>query len=398
MSEQLVIRLSSEPHQTIHWLIWADSEKKIIASGELENAEELKQLQDKALSCKVICLLPSVDVTLKSVKIKGAFTRQIQQALPYMLEDDLACDVEQLHFSVFAKETNLIEVAVCAKNKMQLWLSWLNAAEISPFKFIPEALALPVPTDQQWQALRLGKQWIIRESLNSGWSCESEMLDSMLQLRLMDNTEQVINSYSGVVSSEHGKWRAIDSASPMHLLARGCVNGHINMLNGEFKIQKESNLQIAQWKLPLIAISILFIFAFINLVVQHSMLEKQTEQVKKQVETVYKKAFPTQRALQYSRIKKKIKGLLNQASEVPEADFLIILNDLLPVFKAVPSLQISSLKFNSKKKEINLSVSTDSFQAFEQLAKQVPVQYQLEQGVLSNNKNRVSGLLTVKVK
>ena len=259
-------------------------------------------------------------------------------------------------------------------------------------------LALPVPVDQQWQALKLGKEWMIRESLNYGWGCDSEIIDSILQLRLMENTEQIINSYSGIPRSEFGKWRAQDSASPLYLLARGCVSSHLNILDGEFKVKKESNLHIAKWKLPLIAVSILFSLAFINLFVQSSILEQQTAQVKKQVETVYKKAFPTQRALQYSRIKKKIKGLLNQASAAPEAEFLVVLNDLLPVFKAVPSLQISSLKFNSKKKEVNLSVSTDSFQAFEQLAKQVPVQYQLEQGVLSNNKNRVSGLLTVKVK
>lgn len=398
MSEQLIIRLSSESHQTIYWLIWSDSEKEIIESGELDNAGNLNQLSDKALTRKVTCLLPSVDITLTSVEIKGAFTRQIQQALPYMLEDDLACDVEQLHFSVFVKETDLIQVAICAKNQMQTWLDWLNDADIVPLKFIPEMLALPVPVDQQWQALRVGKQWIIRESLHYGWGCESEMLESILQLRLMDNADQIINSYSGNANSDLAEWRIVDSASPLHLLARGCASSHLNILDGEFKVKKESNLQIAKWKLPLIAASILFIIAFINLFVQNSRVEQQTLQVKKQVETVYKKAFPTQRALQYSRIKKKIKGLLNQASAVPEADFLIILNDLLPVFKAVPSLQISSLKFNSKKKEISLSVSTDSFQAFEQLAKQVPGQYQLEQGVLSNNKNRVSGLLTVKVK
>ena len=132
MSEQLIIRLSSESHQTIYWLIWSDSEKKIIESGELVNAVNLNQLSEKALTRKVTCLLPSVDITLTSVEIKGAFTRQTQQALPYMLEDDLACDVEKLHFSVFAKETDLIQVAVCAKNKMQTWLDWLNDAEIIP--------------------------------------------------------------------------------------------------------------------------------------------------------------------------------------------------------------------------------------------------------------------------
>lgn len=399
MSEQLIIRLASEANQLIHWLIWSDSEKEIIGSGEVENAGALQQLAEKAELRKVVCLVTSVDVTLKSVPITGTFTRQMQQALPYMLEDDLASDVDKLHFSMVAKETDLVHVAICFKSKLETWLEWLAEAEIVCTSFIPEALALPFPADDKWQALQLENSWIIREDLNTAWGCESEMLNDILQLRLMENAEQIIESYSPAPENCIGQWQSADAVLPMQLLAEGCVNNRINLLSGEYKVKKESNLQLGKWKMPAIAAVVLFVVGLGNLYVQSQQVEQQTLVVKKQVETVYQKAFPSQGKLKYSRIKKKMKGLLAGMSDVDEASgLLVMLNDLVPVFKGVPSLQISTLKFKGKTQEINLAVSADSFQAFEQLAGKMPAHYSLKQGALSNSKNRVSGALTVRAK
>lgn len=398
MSEQLIIRLASEAHQTIHWLVWSESEKEIIASGDLDNAQALQLLTEKAQSRKVICLVPGVDVTLKSVAIKGTYTRQMQQALPYMLEDDLASDVDKLHFSVLAKETDLVEVAICYKSKLKMWLGWLADADIFCQRLIPEALALPLPTDQKWQALQLDQQWLIRSSKYQAWCCESDMLDNILQLHLLDKPEQQIESYSAIPSDCLGQWQQKSVVLPMQLLAEGCLNNPINLLTGEFKVKKESNLQLSKWKLPAIAAAILFIVILVNAVIATKQAERKTLLVKHQVETLYQKAFPNQSPLRYSRIKKKLKGLLAESSISTQSDGLLsILNDLIPVFQAVPSLQIATLKFNGENQQISLAVSADSFQAFQLLAQKVPAKYTLIQGALNNNKNRVSGVLTVRV-
>lgn len=399
MSEQLIIRLASEATQIIHWLIWSDSEKEIIASGDIENAQALQLLTEKAQTRKVICLVPSVDVTLRAVVIKGNFTRQMQQALPYMLEDDLASDVDKLHFSVLAKKTDLVDIAICFKSKLQMWLDWLSDADILCQRILPEALALPQPEDNEWQAVQLEKQWLIRESTYQGWSCDSEMFNDILQLRLSENPQQIIKSYSSVPKNIFGQWQAEQAVLPMQLLAEGCSKHSFNLLTGEFSCKKESNLQLYRWKAPAVAAIILFVLLLVNLLVKTNQVDQQTLQVKGQVEAVYQQAFPDQSRLKYSRIKKKLKSLLANAS-ITEQDsgLLIILNDLLPSLKAVPGLQISTLKFNGKNQELSLSISADSFQAFELFSSKIPTQYSFKQGALSNNKNRISGVVTVGVK
>ena len=56
------------------------------------------------------------------------------------------------------------------------------------------------------------------------------------------------------------------------------------------------------------------------------------------------------------------------------------------------------VKFDSKNQQISLAISADSFQAFEQLAEKIPSRYTVEQGTLNNNKNRISGTVTVRDK
>ena len=399
VSEQLIIRLASEAHQTIHWLIWSDSEKEIIASGDLDNAQALQLLTEKAQTRKVICLVPSVDVTLKSVEVKGKFTRQMQQALPYMLEDDLASDVDKLHFSILAKKLDLVEVAICFKSKLQMWLDWLAEADIFCQRIIPEVLSLPMPKEQEWQALQLNKQWLIRESELQAWSCDNEMLNDILQLRLMDAPPQVIKSYSPLPQTEYGQWQAAEMILPMQLLAEGCIANSFNLLTGTFKVKKDSNLQISRWKYPAITAVILLVLTLVNVVLQTKQADQQTLMVKKQVEQVYQQAFPDQGRLSYTRIKKKLRGLLADAS-VTEQDsgLLVMLNDIIPAIKVMPNIQISTIKFNGKNQEISLAISADSFQAFELFSAKIPEQYDYKQGALSNNKNRISGVVTVRGK
>lgn len=399
VSEQLIIRLASDEHQIIHWLVWSDSEKEIIASGDLANAAALTLLTEKAQSRKVICLTPSVDVTLKSVAINGKLTRQIQQALPYMIEDELASDVDKLHFSILNKKTDLVDVAICYKSKIQMWLGWLADTGITCQQFIPETLALPEANEQLWQVLQLEKQWLIREGEYKAWSCDDEMLVDILQLRLADNSEQKINSYSRIPERCLGQWQAGKVMLPMQLLAEGCIGNTINLLSGEFNANKSNHLKLYKWKLTAIAAIILLALLFINTLIKTQQLDQQTVQVKKQVEMVYQKAFPGQGRLAYSRIKKKLRGLLNATEgSTPDTGLLIVLNNLVPALQSIPSLSISNLKFDSKNQQISLAISADSFQAFEQLAEKIPSRYTVEQGTLNNNKNRISGTVTVRDK
>lgn len=397
MSERLIIRLASEAAQKQHWLIWSDTENEIIASGEVDNAEQLKTLTDKALSRHVICLLPGIDVTIKAVAIQGVFNRQMQQALPYLIEEELAGDVEKLHFTVIAKQTDLVHVAICDKQRMANWLDWLVSAEIPCKQFIPEGLALPLPSDNNWQAIQLDNIWVVRESKALAWSCEAPLLSIILANKIEQESEQCIECHSPIEETQPGEWQSMPPTLPMQLLAIGALSCRVNLLHSEFKLSKESNTELLKWRLPAIFAALLFVFSCANLYMQNRQLEAQVDFVKEQVEDVYKLAFPNQNKLPYSRIKRKLNSMLSEVgSDSSSADFLVMVNELAPGFKTNKELVVTSLKYDASKQEMRILALGSNFQAFEKFSTELPKHYNLQQGALNSSKNQVSGLLTIR--
>ncbi len=128
MSEYVVIRLAAED-QKVQWVL-ADSNgtrRSGLSSGSLEQAAAA------AGEHAVIVLVPAADVLLTSVHIPARSNSKIRTALPFALEENLADDVEDLHFAIGDRQENdRLPVAVVARDKMSRWLDRLKEVDIEP--------------------------------------------------------------------------------------------------------------------------------------------------------------------------------------------------------------------------------------------------------------------------
>ncbi len=134
MSEYVVIRLAAED-QAVEWVL-VDSNgtrRSGVSSGNLEQAAI--EVRDHA----VIALVPAEDVLLTSVHIPARSAAKIRTALPFALEENLADDVEDLHFAIGDRQdNNRLPVAVVAREKMSGWLDRLNEVGIVPVMLAAE--------------------------------------------------------------------------------------------------------------------------------------------------------------------------------------------------------------------------------------------------------------------
>lgn len=128
MSDYVVIRLAAED-QAVEWVL-ADSNgtrRSGVSRGSLEHAA------DAAGDHAVIVLVPAEEVLLTTAHIPARSTSKIRAALPFALEENLADDVEDLHFAIGDRQENSrLPVAVVARDKMSQWLHRLNEAGIEP--------------------------------------------------------------------------------------------------------------------------------------------------------------------------------------------------------------------------------------------------------------------------
>jgi general secretion pathway protein L len=135
MAEFLVIRLGTTPQESAHWIaVDANGTRRSpLVTGPL--AEATKDVGDK----QVIVLVPAETVLTTSVDLPIKSGARLRSALPFALEEQLAEDVENLHFAAGRRGDNgLLPVAVVSHSQMQDWLATLDTAGIVAAQIVPE--------------------------------------------------------------------------------------------------------------------------------------------------------------------------------------------------------------------------------------------------------------------
>lgn len=138
MADIFVIRLPAEDGDPVEWLL-ADSTG---ARRGQPGRGTLEEAATAAGDAKVFALLPATDVLISSTDIPARGARLLQ-ALPYALEEQVAQDVEELHFAPGVRRSNgRIPVAIVAKDILEAALERLRGAGISPAGLFSEAQGL----------------------------------------------------------------------------------------------------------------------------------------------------------------------------------------------------------------------------------------------------------------
>ena len=134
MAEYLVIRLDADENAPASWIAVDDAGTRRTPPviGPLEEA--IKDVGDR----EVIVLVPASETSTLTCDLpaKGA---RLRAALPFALEEQVADEIENLHFAPGARRPGgNLPVVVVAHERMATWLERLQAAGIRPARLIPE--------------------------------------------------------------------------------------------------------------------------------------------------------------------------------------------------------------------------------------------------------------------
>ena len=120
MADWLLLRLPRTPQQQATWLV---VDARGAAAGPPQGGP-LSLAAPRAAGRHVIVLVPGAEVLLTQPELPPAKAgKQLQQLVPYALEEQLAEDIEELHFAIGRRqgESARVPVAValgscCAKS------------------------------------------------------------------------------------------------------------------------------------------------------------------------------------------------------------------------------------------------------------------------------------------
>ncbi|NQY88462.1 MAG: type II secretion system protein GspL [Colwellia sp.] len=426
MAEILYLRLGSQIQDKISWLIFNTVEQEIIASGELANAEQLTDLTDKAQQRLVKVFVPGCDVLLKRLVVPTKTQRAMRSAVPYMLEDELAQDVEQLFFAYAniaeSEEGHNCFVAVTQRAQMLLWQTWLADANIQAKTLQPDVLAMPY-VDKQWSAIALHptdastnasisqNQIVVRLGEWQGFTLDSEAWQFILNnfstepsgTSGQEQNDIVINAYSDLpnlneTSSSNGFTTVkAEEELPLALFAQHCHHSNFNLLQGEFKVKEHRSKNVKNW-LWVAGIAVCALLLNVSYKsAQLWQLSAQKTQVEAQIIAHYKKAFPSAKKIRIGTIKSQLNRKIAQLGGVSDqAGFLAMLSKVQPAFAKVPELKPESLKFDGKRQELRIQAIADNYQHFERFKAALnSANLTVKQGAQNNQGEQVTGSFSI---
>jgi general secretion pathway protein L len=261
MAEWLILQLSRGLEERCGWMP-ADEHGQPLSAPRVGS---LAQAAAEAGGRRVAAIVPSSDVLMTEVELPHKSGVRAQQVAPYALEEQLAADIETLHFAVGTRDahTGRTPVAVVTRTLMGQWLALLNAEGLAPVVLCGEAALLPENPGHMVLMLD-GDTLSVRRAGQTPLALPAADMAAALEASLgpelaADNlivyaTPQDWHRYSSEAEALRGRCASLKvqllNAGPLPLLAPQLAAGNfINLLAGDFALKNQRGGEWRRWRL-----------------------------------------------------------------------------------------------------------------------------------------------------
>lgn len=295
MSGELFIRLDSSA-ASAHWVRLAEG-GAVAASGH----GPLSDIKAAAAGLRLVVVIPGEQLLLCSAVVPGQKRRLLAQAVPYALEDQLAADVDTLHFAFGQISGTEVAVAVIDRALLAGWLAQLRDAGLNPYALVPETLLLPWQTGE-WQLACFEGHCLLRTGAQSGIAMDVANAAVLVQQALADADEAkpqrlVIHSADALVLALGETDLEIDQQplpdSMLHWLSRYYDERLcLNLLQGPYSRRERLGQYWRPWRVAASLVAVLLLVQVGATVADYRSLGNERIALQEEIETIYRQAFP----------------------------------------------------------------------------------------------------------
>ena len=389
MSETLIIRLLAKinPGAAIEtdaqWLLVDTQGARMgaLLQGRLGDATGLAQGR------KVIVLVPGADALhLNPVlpALKG--NTKLSQIVPYALEDQLATDVDTLHFAL-GKRSKLsgTPVVVVSHQSMQAWLAGLHEAGLQSDTLYADTSLLPELTDSIVLLIDRGRL-SARQNYEPVNTLDVEPLSEALAL-LLPATDKPVTIY--IAEDEYGTEQSVldsvrDRAPNLEikvlpdgvlpLLAQQAIQGHaINLLQGTYTQRIKRATSLRPWRLAAVMTGVLIGMHLLTKGIELWQLHKQEAALDQQIQVTYSQGIPGASPIEPARARMAFESRWQELQDNNKPDGLMTsLNILSQVMNANAGMQLQELIYRDN--NVDMRILAPDREALERIRQQAQTQ------------------------
>lgn len=405
MRVKLFIRFNPSSPDEVDWLRMDEPARHDLAVHH----DPLPDIAAAAAGCRVILLVPGAEVLLTTAAVPGGNRQKIAGAVPYALEEQLASDVDNLHFALGERrDDGRISAAVVVKTQLDGWLERLRQAGIEPDAIAPDILALPW-TSGTWTVLMDEDRALVRTARQTGFVADGDNLDTLLRLALNEAGDARPERIRIIHASAYSENRSYDLDATVDtetvdepvfaVLCRGYEEpGAINLLQGAYSRREQLGRLWRPWRPVAALAAVLLLIQGGMTVAEYVRLNSERQALAQQIDQVYLQTFPDARKVVNARaqMEERLKELRSGGAD--EAGFMGLLADIGPGLKETPSAQVQRISYNEGK--IDLALLIGDLQTLDKLKQRLTAQHGLSVDIQSaaSRDGKVEALLQIKDK
>ena len=347
-------------------VIWQDNVPVLWRAGALE-AEAISD--ETVLPQSVVIGLPSDDVRTAVLEVSADERKHLASSLPYMMEEQVADDVEDLHFVSAPIDEEAYLVAFTRKAQMSNWIEALPGAEELKL-FSPEALCLPVNGNECCIVVQ-GREAVMRWSESQGARVDLTLLSVVLDslpdkpgsLVIYGTDRDAVMAHLSDEQASRVDWRQGGWGA---LLMLTQASPPINLRQGAFAPRLPLGKWWNIWKTVAIAAGVAMALQFVADLAQYQTLKNHNLELRSAIQESYRKANPRGAVVDVE------KQLNRQLSEFAGGDgvaaFTPRLVDVVTATLAHDG-RVTSVNYSAGQLRLNLTV--DNFAAVERIRQQL---------------------------
>jgi general secretion pathway protein L len=370
MADWLLLRLPRTPDQEASWIL-VDSRGNAISAPQ---SGPLEQAAGRAAGRRVCALVPGTDVLLAQPELPVKAGTRLQQVVPYALEEQLAQDIDDLHFAIGkrAPDSATTPVAVVAHSLMDEWLGMLRAAGLVPESMYADSDLLPENPGHA-VALLENDVIVVRPPTGATISMPVDAITEALELArpagqpgeqsgrglILYTGASEWQVYSPQVEAVREKFDGIKvqllTSGPLSLYAQQLPTAKpINLLQGRYAPQNTHSVGWRAWRVAAILLA-----AFVGLHIAGKstelfMLKRAEKTVDASIDQAFRAAMPGEQSTVNAR-RRMEQRLVTVRSGGGTAGLLPALGALVQARSAVPGTVVQALSFRDGALELKIA-------------------------------------------
>jgi len=384
MAEALVIRFplsNTNDTSLAQWMLVDSHNNRMgaVVTGDLQEASGL------ATNRKVLAVVNGATILHTEPvlpPLKGG--AKLAQVIPYALEDQLATDVDELHFAVGKRSTRSgTPIAVVAHEQIQKWLSTLQAAGLYPTALVSDTSTLPVSEDAITLVIDQGRVLMSRADAPS-ISLDISPLAEALQLLIPETTETPVIIYIpeweyDAYQADIEALRARAANMQVKLLPEGALPLYaaqafkadaLNLLQGTYEPKRDYNHDLRPWRIAVLLVIIAFALHLVVTGARWWQLKRQETKLDQQIAATYTQGIADGPAVNPAQARRSFEARLAALqSSGTTSQLLLTLSALSDAVSKASGSQVSDLSY--RENILNVRMLVPNVEALEQVRKQI---------------------------